>query len=61
MESSLTFGREAWASVLGVGFVLGNLTLARRWGPLRGLGIGARYGVRSSAWASQRPSYLYLE
>ena len=56
----LTFGREAWASVQGAGSVLRNLASALRWGPLQGHGIGARYGVRSNAWASQRPSYLYL-
>ena len=52
MESSSTIGREAWASVLGAGSVLGNLASALRWGPLRELGIDARYGVRPSAWVS---------
>ena len=49
------------ASVLGAGSVLEDLASALRWGPLWGLGIGARYGIHASAWASQRPSYLYLD
>ena len=61
MESSLTFGREAWASILGAGSVLEDLASALGWGPLRELGIDARYGVRPSAWARQRPSYLCLD
>ena len=60
VEFSLTIDREAWASVLKAMSILMNLALTLEWGPLRGFVIGARYGVRSSAWASQRPSYLCL-